>query len=106
MQKSWVEEKLQKQPDMPEEVSTPGWKPFPRASLFRGPLQRGFGSMKRQVKTEGSGWRTEEAGCERCNDDKDKTSQVQAERIRGGDSLEAWTGRKVKTVDRVFRARG
>ena len=39
-----------------------------------------------------------------ANDDKDKTSQVQAERIRGqrwrGDSLEALT------VDRVFRARG
>ena len=39
-----------------------------------------------------------EAHCERCCDDQDKTSQVQAERIREqrcrGDTWAAWQGRK------------
>ena len=61
---------------------------------------------------DGEEW-TEEvtALCERCHNDKDETSEVQAERIqeqrRRGDSLVAWRRRKVKiTVDRVRQARG
>ena len=51
------------------------------------------------------------AHCERCQDDMDETSEVQAERIReqrcGGDSLVALRGRMVDiTIDRVLRARG
>ena len=41
------------------------------------------------------------ARCERCCDDKDETSEVQAERIREqrcrGDTLVAWQGRKVQS---------
>ena len=45
-----------------------------------------------------------EAHRERCCDDKDETSEVQAERIR---SRLAWQGRRVDiTVGRVLRARG
>ena len=40
------------------------------------------------------------AHCERCYDDKDETSQTQEERIQeqrhSGNSLVAWTGRKVE----------
>ena len=40
------------------------------------------------------------AHCERCHDDKNETKQVQEERIQEqrhtGDSLVAWTGRKVE----------
>ena len=48
--------------------------------------------------------------CKKCYEDKDETSQVQAERIRHQlgrvDSLVAWKGRKVEiTVDGVLRAR-
>ena len=48
---------------------------------------------------------------ERCYDNKDETSEVQAERTREqrcrGDSLVAWQGRRVQiTNDRVLRARG
>ena len=51
------------------------------------------------------------AHCERCYDDKDENSEVQAERIReqrrGGDCLVTWQGRTVAiTVERVIRARG
>ena len=51
------------------------------------------------------------AHCERCYDDKDEPSEIQAERIRrqriSGDRRAAFQGRRVTiTVDRVFRARG
>ena len=51
------------------------------------------------------------ARCERCYDDKEETSEVQAERIRrqrrSGDRRVAQQGRRVmNTVDKVLRARG
>ena len=51
------------------------------------------------------------AHCERCYDDKEETSEVQAERIlsqrRRGDHCVALQGRRVAiTVDKVLRARG
>ena len=51
------------------------------------------------------------AHCQRCYDDKEETSEVQAERIRrqrrSGDRRVAFQGRRVMiTVDKVLRARG
>ena len=61
---------------------------------------------------DGEEWKEEvTALCERCYNDKDETSEVQAERIqeqrRREDSFVARRRRKVKiTVDRVLQARG
>ena len=65
-----------------------------------------------RASEDGDEW-TEEvrAHCERCNDDKAETSEVQAERIRrqrvSGDRRVALHGRRVQiAVDRILRARG